>query len=697
MFDEEVAAQMSESALKELQEASIKKMMKVDMNIETARPFQVEAIRAVHFHSKNTLLVQMTGNGKSAVPAGALIMSGGIAITFVPLLSVGTGQASSAAAKYGKSLKSFHVDDWVGKDRTALVGAVDAVADRSSKKPIMLYLSLQSITGKDNPLFSAIMRAAERGVLSGVNYDEIHRIGSDASLRSDWEGFDTTTKALFNVQHPPTIIAMTATLSGDLLRRFETATGLDCSGWYRVWGELARRNIKIRITFGHSSTRVLKKILGKYLAAGQKVVVYTNHAARAPALLEHCSSALASGGGWCCAEGQFHAACLTGATGPIMKAYLTDAWEAEIADVGRVFESINLAILIATDAGDVGLDSSGCMGVFQEGPFSSKAALVQKMGRIRSKSNSGASLTIFMSVALWAKLLLRIRSGDGAGGEVQRQERDLAAVLRLLLPGSPLCLHQAIEGEFRDPEAGASASGRCGTACPCCDPSLGLAASPVDRAAAERNLRVHFNCTPRSPSQDVVSCLTAAKLSVFPGSDTNAAHANRLVLQLISAGILAYHAENPKEGAPGNGAVLLSFAVEGGDLAYRTDARWRHIKLTGQDPDSDSDMGTSSSSGGTGGSSTPTSSDSDSDEESSPSSSSNSSSTSTSSESGSDGGNSPSSPSSNSSSNGSGVDTPREITACAIGGIGGSGGQEGGVAGAELGALPLIRGRKRNR
>ena len=36
MFDEEVAAQMSESALKELQEASIEKMMKVDMNIETA-------------------------------------------------------------------------------------------------------------------------------------------------------------------------------------------------------------------------------------------------------------------------------------------------------------------------------------------------------------------------------------------------------------------------------------------------------------------------------------------------------------------------------------------------------------------------------------------------------------------------------------------------------------------------------------
>ena len=110
----------------------------------------------------------MTGNGKSAVPAGALIMSGGIAITFVPLLSVGTGQASSAKVKYGKSFMSFHVDDFVGKDRTTLVDAVDAVKDRSSKKPIMLYLSLQSITEKDNSLFSAIIRAAKRGVLSGV-------------------------------------------------------------------------------------------------------------------------------------------------------------------------------------------------------------------------------------------------------------------------------------------------------------------------------------------------------------------------------------------------------------------------------------------------------------------------------------------------------------------------------------------------
>ena len=280
-------------------------------------------------------------------------------------------------------------------------------------------------------------------------------------------------------------------------------------------------------------------------------------------------------------------------------------------EVGRVFESINLAILIATDAGDVGLDSSDCMGVFQEGPFSSKTALVQKMGRIRSKLNSDASLTIFMSVALWAKLFLRIRSSDGAKGEIQRQERDLAAVLRLLLSESPLCLHQAIEDEFRDPKTEASTSGRCGSACPCCDPSLGLAASPVDRAAAERNLRVHFNCAPRSPFQDAVSCVTAVKLSVFPGSDTNAAHANSLVLQLISAGILAYHVEKPKEGASGNGSVLLSFAVEDDDLAHRTDARWRHIKLT--ESDSDLDSGASSSSCGTGDSSTSTSSESDSD------------------------------------------------------------------------------------
>ena len=245
-------------------------------------------------------------------------------------------------------------------------------------------------------------------------------------------------------------------------------------------------------------------------------------------------------------------------------------------EVGRVFESINLAILIATDAGDVGLDSSDCMGVFQEGSFSSKTALVQKMGRIRPKLNSDASLTIFMSVALWAKLLLRIRSSDGAKGEIQRQERDLAAVLRLLLSESPLCLHQAIEDEFRDPKTEASTSGRCDSACPCCDPSLGLAASPVDRAAAERNLRVHFNCAPRSPFQDAVSCVTAVKLSVFPGSDTNAAHANSLVLQSFPPEY-SHTVMKPKEGASGNGSVL-SFAVEDDVVAHRTDARWRHIK-----------------------------------------------------------------------------------------------------------------------
>ena len=77
MFDGEVAAQISGKCTERAPGGQYREN---DESRHEHRDrlvfFQVEAIRAVHFYSKNTLLVQMTGNGKSAVPAGALIMSG---------------------------------------------------------------------------------------------------------------------------------------------------------------------------------------------------------------------------------------------------------------------------------------------------------------------------------------------------------------------------------------------------------------------------------------------------------------------------------------------------------------------------------------------------------------------------------------------------------------------------------------------
>jgi len=53
--------------------------------------------------------VARTGDGKSAIVLGALLMRGGVGFCMVPLLAIGTGQVADAR-KLCPGIMAFHVD-----------------------------------------------------------------------------------------------------------------------------------------------------------------------------------------------------------------------------------------------------------------------------------------------------------------------------------------------------------------------------------------------------------------------------------------------------------------------------------------------------------------------------------------------------------------------------------------------------------
>ena len=119
-------------AYEELKDAATS-MLAAEFKI-TARPFQVESIARLVYasycgNSERLLLVQKTGNGKSCVPLGTLMMLGGVAIVVVPFHSVGTGQA--AAARRCANIESVYWDELDAQGRAATILRFGCIQDRA--------------------------------------------------------------------------------------------------------------------------------------------------------------------------------------------------------------------------------------------------------------------------------------------------------------------------------------------------------------------------------------------------------------------------------------------------------------------------------------------------------------------------------------------------------------------------------------
>lgn len=529
-----------------------------EFNLDSPRGFQVDVVREAVFYSKRVLVVQPTGSGKSNLPLATLAMRGGIGATSVPLLSIGTGQAA-AARRLCKGIDAYHVDELSYSERAALVRRIEATADTSGR-PMMLFISPLAVDGATNLLRDAIHSAMERKVVTVLAVDEVHRVSLDAQdFRPELARLKTN---LFDKMTPDiAFIGMTATFSTALLEKFESITAIVFDS--TIWGDVSRRNISMSLAFAHLTLTPLMALVSKHRREGKKVAVYSNHSVR---VIQNLVPALQKLGE--------DAVAIHGRTGGTLKMYNIEGWASSEVPTLRTFKYLNVCVLCATASANCGIDSRYCGAVGREGPVPNLVDWAQEMGRIRPTGTAYPYEYLqALSVAMWAKLVLRIEKIDSSEEKQRQKSAQLEALKLYVLPSG--CKHAALELAFGDPRQVVRPAA-CVNMCWHCNPSLSLALpGKVVKNEITRVLRVHFNFNGASSTTAlVVKALHANSGTIFGESKLPATYASRLVLQLIAAEILAYTPKPVAEGEQKSGSVLLSWASGAHDLAYTEDGRW---------------------------------------------------------------------------------------------------------------------------
>jgi len=122
----------------------------------------------------------------------------------------------------------------------------------------------------------------ERGAISTVAIDEMHRVSLDAAwFRPEFGRLYEnllSSIALSPATEPVALVAMTATLTVELLEKFRKITRVDF--YVEEWGDVSRRNIAMRLAFTDQTTKLLQKLAEKHRPDEGKVVLYTNHSHR---------------------------------------------------------------------------------------------------------------------------------------------------------------------------------------------------------------------------------------------------------------------------------------------------------------------------------------------------------------------------------------------------------------------------------
>jgi len=571
---------MSTGELAEREEAAVRDMLFSEFNI-VARPFQVKIIREMRFHSRSILMVHKTGDGKSMVPLGSVRMKRGVGIIVVPLLTIGSGQEAAAGAAC-KNMEAIHWDGLSKHDKQLLLERLNATHDRS--RCIVLFVSPQSLDGKSNNLRSAIEGLFRRGVVSTVGIDELHRVPLDALFFR--RAFGRLKKNLFAFRAlsptPVALVAMTATLTAELLDQFKVITGLEFD--VVEWGDTQRRNIALKLSFADSPAKELKKLVVAHRENAGKIVLYTNHSTRAETNLRDAVEKVLPAGE--------DAATIVGKTPAILKTYFIDGWGAPIKkdEEGTGEEGgdeahhpstsplcLNLTVLIATGAANCGIDSRECTGVGREGPPPHIIDMLQEMGRIRFQDDGMYEYLVALNVAIWASLILRIQKTESAA-ERARQRSSLLVVLKLLVL-TPRCVHTELETAFSMPggEPVASLPDECKDKCWFCNPALthgGGSEGKVkaNKVAAGEALTRCFSVNGSTPSADVLGALYSARAKIWPEvKKATKQYASRLLLQLIASEILSFTARLPHKKEKGVGSVLMNWNF----IHWKSDERWQ--------------------------------------------------------------------------------------------------------------------------
>ena len=216
---------------------------------------------------RKLLLVERTGGGKSLVLGLVSVLCAGVTVVLVPLLALTADQLArfNNADQSRGVVHAIHLDE---TDQSDLDGEVVPMLDdlpRDTSSTVLLLTSPQKLA-TEKRVRDALLRCAGRGTLRVVAIDEAHLYTMHGRT------FRDSVRCLGDVFFRPLVafrfifLAMTATMSPDLLRDFSALTHVDWTDpRHQMWAsasEFRQREIKMEVhTTGDITQHALKDVV----------------------------------------------------------------------------------------------------------------------------------------------------------------------------------------------------------------------------------------------------------------------------------------------------------------------------------------------------------------------------------------------------------------------------------------------------
>jgi hypothetical protein len=157
--------------------SAIQKMCKDVFGVD-AREYQIRAI-FYHTYLKISPLysIRKTGEGKSLVMMGTATILRGVTICLVPLLGLGSSQASKSTIEADR-VEGYHLDEYRDTDFDALSQRMRTYS-RNEAASIIVYISPQKLL-PGSPWYSVLSAMAGTGFISFICVDEAHSVAEQS-------------------------------------------------------------------------------------------------------------------------------------------------------------------------------------------------------------------------------------------------------------------------------------------------------------------------------------------------------------------------------------------------------------------------------------------------------------------------------------------------------------------------------------
>ena len=218
-------------------------MINSAFKVDQPRDWQVDVIYELCYETSTSLCVQKTGGGKSLLVLGTMALLRGVAIVIEPLKSIGTDQAASARAACPGDMHAFDVDGLTDGESADIIRQLDDLRE-DTKLAVILYMSPQSL-GEDRPWGELVANLLGKSLLRLVAFDEADSVPEYGFVfRREFALLKTRlvskVKEANEKGKKVAMLAMTATMTKELLEAFEKMMGIKFLPSTIHWGDTSR-------------------------------------------------------------------------------------------------------------------------------------------------------------------------------------------------------------------------------------------------------------------------------------------------------------------------------------------------------------------------------------------------------------------------------------------------------------------------